>query len=834
MPHSQDTCYEFGPFRLDAERRVLTRSGENVSLTPKATDILALLLKHARQLVEKEELMREVWPDSFVEEQNLTQNIFVLRRALGDGSGGAKYIETVPRRGYRFVAQVKRISSSESRTLLSWRETKLTSAPILAVLPFSNNTGDPKLQYLAEGMTENIIYNLSRISKLRVISRSAVFRFKGQEVDPLAVGQGLGVDVVLIGNMCQRNSGVSIRAELVDVKNNLQLWGHSFAYESNDILEVQDEITRQISAALRVRLTGEEKRLLTTRNTENSKAYQAYLEGRYHWSKYTREGIENAIIHFRSAINLDPQYALAYAAIIDCYLRLATNYLPPEGEMSGDASTVPELVEPSVGSIGSSSSGKVKLRHEWDWREAERELRRANELKADYPAAHQWYAAYNFSISLLDQSKSSKPQTGQLPPERLAHWATLTPNEEVQVLCTVAREQIEVGNYEAGPILLQRWWTPGEWPNLEGLNAHSAADLLFTTGVLTGCMSSTGHVQKGQRDAAALLNGSIAIFSYVGATRRSAEGRIELALSYYREGLFDLARTTLEKSLANLSVSDYELRSLALIRLGVVERHAGQLLDSLARLNDLLEILEMTGTLVTGRYHHELATTLRDLAFASTCKKDLELPGNRNDDLEIIINHFHRALYEFEAIGHHRYAAAVENSQGFLLLTLMRFDEAHLHLLRARRLFDGFDDKVRRAQVDDTLARLYLATERFDLAKKASERAVETLEMNDEEALLAEALSTKGMVYCKLKRYKEARGILEGAHRVAERCGDREGAGRALLVLIEEMCEELADHELHELGSKTTRLLANSQQDLIRNRLAKCLEVIDKRGTPEK
>src|SRR5215813_13071384 len=209
MPHSQDTCYEFGTFRLDVNQRVLTRSGEPISLTPKATDILVLLLHNAGQLVDKEELIREVWPDSFVEEQNLTQNIFVLRRALGDGTGGAKFIETVPRRGYRFVATVKKISCGHAQPASAGIDVpgEFTAPPILAVLPFTNATGDPKLEYLAEGLTQDIINNLSRLSQLRVISRSAVFRFKGREVDPLIIGQGLNVDVVLSGNLSPRPMG---------------------------------------------------------------------------------------------------------------------------------------------------------------------------------------------------------------------------------------------------------------------------------------------------------------------------------------------------------------------------------------------------------------------------------------------------------------------------------------------------------------------------------------------------------------------------------------------------------------------------------------------------
>ncbi|HKE58162.1 MAG TPA: winged helix-turn-helix domain-containing protein, partial [Pyrinomonadaceae bacterium] len=458
MPHSQDTCYEFGTFRLDVNQRVLTRAGEPISLTPKATDILLLLLDNAGQLVDKEELIREVWPDSFVEEQNLTQNIFVLRRALGDGVGATKYIETVPRRGYRFVAPVKKISGGQAAaTSVSSSETEVALPPILAVLPFINATGDPKLEYLAEGITENIINNLSRISKLRVISRSAVFRYRGREVDPLLIGQGLGVDVVLSGNMYPRVTGFTIRAELVDVKHNWQLWGENFECEMSQILEIQDELTRQISAALRLRLTGEEEKQLTTRHTENSKAYQAYLEGRYHWSKYTKEGIEKAIVHFREAIDLDPKYALAYSGIIDCYLRLATNYLPPEGDASVAKTSICDLGRESTLEI-ENSEAKVKLRREWDWRGASIELRRANDLKTDYPAAHQWYAAYVFAKGIYQQSRKNQTSEGDRPlanaqdlvslqrlPKEIPSIA-LTTTEQIQIYCAIAREQIAVGN----------------------------------------------------------------------------------------------------------------------------------------------------------------------------------------------------------------------------------------------------------------------------------------------------------------------------------------------------------------------------------------------------
>jgi tetratricopeptide (TPR) repeat protein len=392
----------------------------------------------------------------------------------------------------------------------------------------------------------------------------------------------------------------------------------------------------------------------------------------------------------------------------------------------------------------------------------------------------------------------------------------VNPSEEVQVFCAIAREQIEIGNYDAGCVMLRSWWTPGEWPNLNGLTPHGAADLLFTIGSLAGSLSSSGRIQKGQKHAEDLLSGSVGIFEYLGAKRRAAEGRIELALSYYRQGMFSFSRNSLVKILGELSPDDSELRSLALIRLAVVERHAGQISDSLTRLSEAFPNVQKCGPLVTGRYYCELGTILQEIALAE----------NRPEFLDTAIEHFQRASYEFIAIGHHRYTAVIENNHGFLLLKLGRFEEAEVRLLRARKLFREFNDVVRESQVDDTLARLYLATHRFGLSDSASKRAVSRLEVNDEDALLAEALTTRGLLFCKLKRFPEARLSLEGAWRIAERCGDSEGAGRALLVLFEEMYNELNPRERYDVAGRMRALLEHTQTESTRSRLEKCLKLI--------
>jgi DNA-binding winged helix-turn-helix (wHTH) protein len=814
MPHN--VCYEFGPYHLDLDRRVLTRSGEIISLTPKAADILGILINNAGQLVEKEALLKEVWPDTFVEEANLTQNIFMLRRALGDDRAGPKYIETVTRRGYRFIATVRAVdpNGTEAKTVDALQG-PLTSGVavnrvlVIAVLPFVNATGDGDLEYLAEGVTDSVINKLSRISKLRVMSRSAIFRYKTQDFDPQEAGKQLGATAVLVGKIKARPGSILIEVELVDPSTGWQLWGENFDLESSDLLQTQDAITTQVLAAMKLRLTGDEEQRVTARYTENAAAYQSYLEGRHHWSSYTREGIEKAIQHFERAIELDPNYALAYAGIIDCYLRLATNYLPPEGDVP--ASTNAALAYRPAGG-DDNSDPRVRLRFEWDWKGAERELRRANELQTTYPTAHQWYAAYKSVQKVYEQTMFANNQTGlksrlsascgnRLLPPYLGSLE-LTLSEQVQVYCAISREQIDAGNYEAASKVLSPWWLVGNWPSVGGLDQRSCADLLFTAGELAGFLASTQQIPRGQRLGENLLNGSIALFEQLGIGRRAAESRIELALCYYRQGLFDIGRSALIHVLDELSRQDWELRGLALIRLASLERHAGRIKDAVVRLLEAMELVELAGPWATARCYLELASTYKDLAVSEAVAEYFD----RSKEF------YFKALYEFEAVGNHRYVAIVENNLGLLFLMVRRYETSERHLVRARKLFEGFSDCIRGAQVNETLARLYLATGQYKLAQNVIGTAVEIMEKTDGDALLAEALTTKGIVDCKLGLYSEAKRSFEAAYKIAERCGDIEGAGRALLIMIEEMGDQFEVLEKREMHQRLRVIFAVTQQ----------------------
>jgi signal transduction histidine kinase/FixJ family two-component response regulator len=392
----------------------------------------------------------------------------------------------------------------------------------------------------------------------------------------------------------------------------------------------------------------------------------------------------------------------------------------------------------------------------------------------------------------------------------------LTLSEQVEACCVLARERLETGDYDLGCAALQKWWTMGESPKHSGLTDRAAAELFFTAGVLSGWVSSTRQTYGGQKPAEGLLNGAIALFERLEVQGRAAEARIELACCYYRQGLFDLARTTVRSSLQTLSEDERELKSIALIRLAVVESHAGRLHDALGFLNEAAPLVETSALWTKGLFHLEFATTLKNLGIGES----------RGSYFDRALEHYGKALSYFEEIGNRRYTAIVENNYGYLLSTLKRSDEAQLHLERARNLFDDLGDQVRRAQVDETLAQLYVASGRFELAEQFIGLAVDTLETNEEDALLAEALTTHGLVLCRLGRRHEAKPMLERARRVAERCGDNEGAGRALLILIEELFERLGDDEQREIGARANQLLANSQQKMTRERLRICLERI--------
>lgn len=428
MNRAPHDIYEFGPFRLDPVERLLLHKGQPVTLTPKAFETLVVLVEQSGHVVGKDELMSAVWPDAHVEESNLTQNIFTLRRVLDVRGASSSYIETVPKRGYRFTATVRKAFGLEaprtgplaalSRGKQIERRAKGGALKSLAVLPLVNASADPNAEYLSDGITESIINSLSQLRDLRVMARSTVFRYKGQEVDPQEVGRALGVRAVLTGRVLQLGKHLIIRTELIETADGRQIWGEQYDREPLDILAVQEEISREISEKLRLRLTGQQKQLLTKRYTEKTAAYHAYLKGRYYWNRRTEEGFKRAIEFFHQAIKEDPDYALAYAGLADCYNLLNSYGLiaPRESAPIIKAAVAQALRRDELLAEAHASLGHVKMLHDWEWAGAEREFQRAIELNPSYATAHHWYALYLRSRGRFDESLAEIRRAQKLDP----------------------------------------------------------------------------------------------------------------------------------------------------------------------------------------------------------------------------------------------------------------------------------------------------------------------------------------------------------------------------------------------------------------------------------
>ena len=278
----------------------------------------------------------------------------------------------------------------------------------LAVLPFVNATASAEGDYFADGLTESIINQLSKLPRLRVVARASAFKYKGQDVDAQTVGRELNVQAVLTGRLLQLGDRLIIKVDLGDVAGGWQLWGEQYQRKLSDILVVEEEIATEISNALRLKLTARERQQLSKHYTDNIDAYHLYLKGRYHWNKYSHNGLRKALDFFQQAIDLDPTYALAYAGMADCYYRLSNAYLKPAQAMPrARAAAMRALEIDDALSEAHAALGLIKMLHEWDWPGAELEFRRAIELNQNSSIAQQ---RLGFYFNLLGRSEEAIAQ----------------------------------------------------------------------------------------------------------------------------------------------------------------------------------------------------------------------------------------------------------------------------------------------------------------------------------------------------------------------------------------------------------------------------------------
>ncbi|HEV8370736.1 MAG TPA: protein kinase [Pyrinomonadaceae bacterium] len=298
----------------------------------------------------------------------------------------------------------------------------------VAVLPFVNESNDPNAEYLSDGISDSIINRLSQLSNLRVVSLSSALRYKGQAVDAASVGRDLKVRAVLIGWMTKRGDSLSVRTELVDVRDNRRLWGENYQNRQlSDLLQVQEEISRRISEKLRLRLTGEDQRRLGKAATKNSEAFQLYLKGRFYWNKFTSDGFRKSIDFFKQAIAKDPDFGLAYSGLADSYSLVGEFSLDAPKDSFPQARTYAEkaLVLDETLADAHRSLGIVRLFYDWNLKGAEEELRRAKELDASDAQSYHFYAHYFQFAGRLDEAHSELKQAVQLDPTNLVINAEL-------------------------------------------------------------------------------------------------------------------------------------------------------------------------------------------------------------------------------------------------------------------------------------------------------------------------------------------------------------------------------------------------------------------------
>jgi len=430
--------YAFGPFLLDPAEKVLLRESHAVSLPPKALETLLALVENPGHLIEKAELLQRVWPDTFVEEATLAQNIFTLRKALGDSPDGHEYIETVPKRGYRFVGAVKAVEEKKQGTAatgpafrnmltprLLWiavpvlvamvglgmylrgRSSEVKPGPstgriTLAVLPFQNLTPDPQQEYFSDGLTEEMITQLGGLSpeRLGVIARTSAMHYKGTTETAGQIGRELGVDYLVEGSLRREGSRVRISAQLIRVRDQMHLWAETYERDLPGILLLEDEVSRAVAREIAVQLAPQRKVQSNSVATVNAEAYEAYLKGRYFLYKRNPEATQKAFDYFHQAVQLDRNFALAYLGIGDCYFAGVGVQAPDSYTQAETFARKALTIDESI--AGAHSTIAYARMHGFDWPTAEREFRRASELDRAHPSGY--YVEYLMAQGRFDET----------------------------------------------------------------------------------------------------------------------------------------------------------------------------------------------------------------------------------------------------------------------------------------------------------------------------------------------------------------------------------------------------------------------------------------------
>jgi TolB-like protein/DNA-binding winged helix-turn-helix (wHTH) protein/Flp pilus assembly protein TadD len=468
MSNPTNNLYRFGEFSLDAQGRVLQRGTEPVLLTPKAFDLLLQLVQQAGRTVTKDELMEAVWPNSFVEESNLTQTIFMVRKAL-DETASRRYILTVQGQGYRFLVPVTEEAMGRSeieapvappmtedsgavrspvKSPVGWRSAAIALAVVallliagftlwprrsqrqragqpgrimLAVLPFQNLTGDAAQEYFSDGLTEEMITQLGNLNpqRLGVIGRTSVMHYKDTHTPVDQIGRELNAQYVLEGSVRRGSTRVRITAQLIQVKDQTQVWAHEYDRELKDLLGLEGEVAQETAREIQLTFDGrKEAGSQAAMPPANFEGYDLYLKGLYFFNKRTPADLQEAIRYFQQAAAKDPSYARAYAGLANGYTILSaySDQREPEFMPKARAAALKALAIDGSSSEAHTALALIVQNYDWDWQTSEKEFRRAIELNPNDATAHHWYAEHLMWRGRFDEAFEQSARARELDP----------------------------------------------------------------------------------------------------------------------------------------------------------------------------------------------------------------------------------------------------------------------------------------------------------------------------------------------------------------------------------------------------------------------------------
>jgi TolB-like protein/DNA-binding winged helix-turn-helix (wHTH) protein/Tfp pilus assembly protein PilF len=458
-PELTPRLVRFGVFELDRRSGELRKEGLRVRLQEQPLRVLDALLAQPGEPVTREALRQRLWPDdTFVDFDNgLNRAINRLRSALGDEADNPRFIETLERRGYRFIAPVAAVEAPAPAPPPSAPATAPRRGPLrarrlvwlgaaaapavvaliallpalrrnagpadraplrsLAVLPLANLTGDAAQEYFSDGMTDALITNLATLPDLRVISRQSIMRYKGSAKPLPEIARELGVEGVVEGSVVRSGGRVRITAQLIHGATDRHLWAHSYERPLEDVLALQAEVARAIAEEVRATVGAKETRRLTPARAVKPDAYDAYLLGRHHWNQRTEPSLDKALEYFRLAVARDPEFALAHAGLALAYgPRLALGHVPLGRELAEQRAAALRALELDPG-LGDARAALATVRaHEWDWAAAEAEFRRAVETDPSSSVGHLWYGWYLHAQGRVEESLTQRRRALELDP----------------------------------------------------------------------------------------------------------------------------------------------------------------------------------------------------------------------------------------------------------------------------------------------------------------------------------------------------------------------------------------------------------------------------------